>query len=66
MSSRPIPHEEVKEAYGIAVLKQDESSLARCYLELHEAARVVCSFNGLRCNDDAIAAFDRLQRLVAL
>ena len=66
MSSRPIPHDEAKEAYEIAVLRQDESSLARCYLELHEAARAVCSLDWSRCDDDNVtAAIDRLRKMVA-
>ena len=65
MSSRPVPHEEAKEAYDIAVVRQDESSLARCYLELHEAARAVCSLDWSRCDDKTTAAIERLRKMIS-
>jgi len=64
MSSHPISHEELQEAYSVAVLRQNESSLARCYLHLHEAARNVCSHSGLGCDQDIMAAIELLRRMV--
>jgi hypothetical protein len=66
MSSRPITHEEAQEAYDVAVLRQDDSSLARCYLQLHEAARrVVSALDWSGCDQDARAAMEALRKIVS-
>lgn len=64
MSSHPISHEELQEAYSVAVLRQNESSLARCYLHLHEAARNVCSHSWSGCDQNTMAALESLRKLV--
>ena len=64
MSSGALAHGEAKEAYDVAILKQDESSLARCYVELYRAAHRVCSSNSSGCNQDAAMAVEALRKLV--
>jgi hypothetical protein len=65
MSSHPITREEAEEAYDVAVLKQDESGLARCYQQLYEAARRVGAIDWPLDNAHARAAMESLRKLVA-
>ena len=65
MSPRPLTHEETKEAYDVAVLKQHESILARCYVELYRAARGVCSSDCSGCGQDMSAAIEALRRVIS-
>lgn len=65
MSSGPLTHEEAKEAYDIAVLKQHESNLARCYVELYRAARRVCSSECSGCDQDMAAAVETLRKVIS-
>jgi hypothetical protein len=65
MSSVPLARGEAKEAYDIAILKRDESSLARCYVELYRAAQRVCSGNLSGCNHDAATAIDALRKVIS-
>jgi hypothetical protein len=65
MSSHPISHEELQEAYNVGVLRQNESSLARCYLQLHEAARNVCANGWPGCDQDKMAAIELLRKMIS-
>lgn len=65
MSSEPVTCEEIKEAYDVAVLKQGESNLARCYVELYRAARNVCSANCSGCDPDTVAAIATLRKAIS-
>ena len=65
MSSRQLTHEEAKEAYDIAVLKKDESNLARCYVELYRAAHRVCSSDWSGCNQDTVVAIEILRKVIS-
>lgn len=65
MSSETITCEEVKEAYDVAVLRQGESSLARCYVELYRAARKVCSSECVGCDQDTVAAIEALRKVTS-
>jgi hypothetical protein len=65
MSSGQLTHEEAKEAYDVAVLKKDESNLARCYVELYRAARRVCSSDWSGRNQDTVAAIETLRKPIS-
>lgn len=65
MSTGPLTHEEAKEAYNVAVLKQGESNLARCYVELYRAARRVCATDSSGCGQDAAAAIEMLRKVIS-
>jgi len=65
MSSGPLTHQEAKEAYDVAVLKQYESILARSYLELYRAARRVCSSDPSGCGQDMAAAIEALRKVIS-
>jgi hypothetical protein len=65
MPSHPITQKEVQEAYQAAALKRDESGLARCYLQLYEAARRVSSLDSSECDPAAKAAIEALRKMVS-
>ena len=65
MSSSPISEEDIHEAYTVAVLKEHESSLARCYLQLHRTASRVTSFDWTSSDQGAMAAIDALRKIVS-
>jgi hypothetical protein len=65
MSTRAITHEEAKEVYNVAVLRQHESNLARCYVELYRAARRVCSTDSSGCGQESAAAIEMLRKVVS-
>lgn len=54
----------MKEAYDVAVLKQGESNLAHCYVELYRAARRVCLSDLSGCSPEAVAAIDVLRKVI--
>src|SRR6516164_9809513 len=65
MSSHSITRVEAQEAYDIATLKREESGLARCYLQLFEAARRVSTFDWPGCDSAASSAMDALRQVVS-
>jgi hypothetical protein len=65
MSTGPLTREEAKEAYNVAVLKQGESNLARCYVELYRAARRVCSTDSSGCGQETAAAIEMLRKVIS-
>ena len=65
MSPEPVTCEEVKEAYDVAVLRQGESNLAHCYVELFRAARRVCSCDYSSCDQETVAAVEALRKVIS-
>jgi hypothetical protein len=56
---------EAEEAYDIASLKKNESGLARCYMQLYEAARRVSAFDWSGSDSAARAAIEDLRKVVS-
>jgi hypothetical protein len=65
MSSYSITQMEAQEAYDVASLKRNESRLARCYLQLYEAARRVSAFDWSASDSAAKAAIEELRKVVS-
>jgi len=65
MLPQPVTCEDVREAYDVAVLKQGESNLARCYVELLRAARRVCSSDCSGCDQHLIVAMQALRKVIS-
>jgi hypothetical protein len=64
MPSHPVTQKETQEAYQVAALKSNESGLARCYLQVYQAARRVTSLDASGCDPAAKAAIEALRKVV--
>lgn len=65
MPAGPFTKEDLREAYDVAVLKQHESNLARCYVELYRAARSMCSGNSSGYDRDMAAPVEALRKMIS-